>query len=89
MLVCATCHREIHNPNSTLKDFQKLMEIHKEKVNLKKETYRRNRPSKYKFTLEEVDKKRLECTNWQEVADFYDISISTLKRHRQELKNKN
>ena len=88
MLVCATCHREIHNPQSTLEDFKKLMEVHKEHVILKMETYKRNRPSKYKFTLEEVEKKRLECKSWKEVADFYNINISTLKRHRKELKNK-
>ena len=88
IMICANCHREIHNPHSTKDNIQKMMEIHRDKVLIKMETYKRNRPSKYKFTLEEVEEKRLECSNWQEVADFYDISISTLKRHRRELKDK-
>lgn len=88
VMVCANCHREIHNPQSTLENFKKLMEVHKENVKIKMETYKRNRPSKYKFTLEEVEKKRLECKSWKEVAKFYNINISTLKRHMKELKNK-
>ena len=88
ILVCSNCHREIHNPQSTIQNIKEMIEKHKIDVQIKVETHKRNSPSKYKFTLEEVEKKRLECSNWQEVADFYDISISTLKRHRQELKTK-
>ena len=89
VMVCANCHREIHNPHSTKQNIQNLIKIHQNKVEIKQETNKRNKPSKYKFTLKEVEEKRLECSNWQEVADFYDISISTLKRHRSELKNAN
>ena len=88
IMVCANCHREIHNPQSTVQNIQELIQIHNIKVQIKQETYKRNRPTKYKFTLEEVEAKRLECSNWQEVADFYNISLATLKRHRQELKDK-
>ena len=87
-MVCANCHREIHNPHSTIQNIKELIEKHEIDIKIKQETYKRNRPSKYKFTLDEVNKKRLECSNWEEVADFYDMSISTLKRHRKELKNK-
>lgn len=87
IMVCANCHREIHNPHSTSDNIKKMIEEHNIKLQVKQETLNRNRPPKYKFTLEEVEAKRLECSNWQEVADFYDISISTLKRHRKDLKN--
>lgn len=85
-MVCSNCHREIHNPHSTIEHLNLLIQQHTAHIELKKETSKRNRKSKYKFTLEEVEAKRLECANWQEVADFYNISLATLKRHRQELK---
>ena len=40
---------------------------------------------KYKFTLEEVNAKYAELKSWQLVADYYKISLATLKRHRTEL----
>jgi hypothetical protein len=86
-MICANCHREIHNPHSTSENLNRLIQLHNVKTELKKETSKRNRKSKYKFTLEEVEARRLECTSWQEVANFYNMSLATLKRHRQELKN--
>ena len=85
-MVCSNCHREIHNPHSTIEHLNQLIQLHNTKIELKKETSKRNRKSKYKFTLEEVEAKRLECASWQEVANLYNISLATLKRHRQELK---
>lgn len=84
ILVCANCHRELHNPQSTPENLKKLIELHKQNVELKKAV---TREKKYKFTLEEVERKRKECKSWQEVADFYEMSLSTLKRHRTELQN--
>lgn len=83
-MVCANCHRELHNPQSTPENLKKLIELHKQNVELKKAV---TREKKYKFTLEEVERKRKECKSWQEVADFYEMSLSTLKRHRTELQN--
>lgn len=82
ILLCANCHREIHNPHATPENLEKLIKEHEFKVEIKKQNTKKN---KYKFTLEEVNKKREECKNWQEVADFYGISLATLKRHRKEL----
>ena len=87
IMICANCHREIHNPHSTFENLNHLIQLHNVKTELKKEVSKRNRKSKYKFSLEELESKRLECANWQEVANFYNISLATLKRHRQELKN--
>ena len=85
ILVCANCHRELHNPQSTFDNINKLIQLHKSNVQLKNECNKKGE-YKYKFTLQEVEAKRLECNNWQEVADFYGISLATLKRHRKELK---
>jgi len=41
----------------------------------------------YKFTLDEVNAKRKECNSWEEVANFYKMSLSTLKRHKKDLEN--
>ena len=87
IMICANCHREIHNPHSTSENLSHLIQLHDVKTELKKEVSKRNRKSKYKFSLEELESKRLECANWQEVANFYNMSLATLKRHRQELKN--
>ena len=88
ILVCANCHREIHNPHATFENTHKLIEQHNFKIDIKEQVYKRRREYKYKFTLEEVEAKRLECNNWQEVADFYGISLATLKRHRKALQEK-
>ena len=82
ILVCANCHRELHNPQSTPENLTKLIELHNYKVEIKKKQTEKN---KYKFTLEEVNSKRKELKNWEEVADYYGISLATLKRHRKEL----
>lgn len=82
ILVCANCHRELHNPQSTPENLTKLIESHNYKVEIKKKQTEKN---KYKFTLEEVNSKRKELKNWEEVADYYGISLATLKRHRKEL----
>lgn len=82
ILVCANCHRELHNPQSTPENLTKLIELHNYKVEIKKKQTEKN---KYKFTLEEVNSKRKELKNWKEVADYYGISLATLKRHRKEL----
>lgn len=87
IMVCANCHRELHNPHSTIEGINNLIQQHNFKLELKEKTYNKKRGSKYKFTLEEVEAKRLECNNWQEVADFYGIGLATLKRHRKELKD--
>lgn len=83
ILLCANCHREIHNPQSTPQNLNKLIEKHNFDIEIKK---RNKTKSKYKFTLEEVENKRKEFNNWKEVADYYNISLATLKRHRSELK---
>ena len=80
--VCANCHRELHNPQSTPKNLQQLIDNHKYNIEIKKTI---NKKNKYKFTLEEVNSKRKECKDWKEVADYYGISLSTLKRHKKEL----
>ena len=85
ILVCANCHREIHNPHATFENTYKLVEQHGLNMEVKESIHKRRREYKYKFTLEEVDAKRLEYNNWQEVADYYGISLATLKRHRKEL----
>ena len=59
ILVCSNCHREIHNPQSTIQNIKEMVEKHKIDVQIKVETHKRNRPSKYKFTLEEVEKKKI------------------------------
>lgn len=82
ILVCANCHRELHNPQSTPENLKVLIEKHNFNVEIKKKQTKKN---KYKFTLEEVNQKRKECKDWSEVADFYGISLATLKRHRKEL----
>lgn len=82
ILVCANCHRELHNPQSTPENLNTLIEKHNFNVEIKKKQTKKN---KYKFTLEEVNQKRKECKDWNEVAKFYDISLATLKRHRKEL----
>ena len=87
IMICANCHRAIHNPHSTPENLNHLIQLHNIKTELKKEVSKRNRKSKYNFSLEELESKRLECANWQEVANFYNISLATLKRHRQKLKN--
>lgn len=79
--VCANCHRELHNPQSTPENLLKLIKNHKYGTEIKEHKTKK----KYKFTLEEVNLKREECKNWQEVADYYHISLATLKRHRKEL----
>ena len=82
ILVCANCHRELHNPQSTPENLTKLIELHNYNVEIKK---KQTKKSKYKFTLEEVLEKRKEFNTWQEVADYYNISLATLKRHKKEL----
>lgn len=90
ILVCANCHREIHAGIVNIDNYEQLIEETTNK-NFKTEEFESctntNNLKKYKFTLEEVEAKRLECNNWQEVADFYGISLATLKRHRKELQN--
>lgn len=78
MLVCSNCHRELHNPQSTPENLQKLIGNYEYNMEIKKK-------QKYKFTLEEVLEKRKEFNTWQEVADYYNISLATLKRHKKEL----
>lgn len=85
--LCANCHRELHNPQSTPENLAKLIELHNYKVEIKKKQTKKKqiKKNKYKFTLEEVNSKREELKNWKEVADYYGISLATLKRHRKEL----
>ena len=82
ILVCANCHRELHNPQATIEYLEKAIEEHKDLIQIKQT---KAKGCKYKFTLEEVNSKYEELKSWQLVADFYNISISTLKRHRLEL----
>ena len=82
ILVCANCHRELHNPQSTPEKLKELIELHNYNVEIKKKQTKKN---KYKFTLKEVLEKRKEFNTWQEVADYYNISLATLKRHKKEL----
>ena len=82
ILVCSNCHRELHNPQSTPEKLKELIELHNYNVEIKKKQTKKN---KYKFTLEEVLEKRKEFNTWQEVADYYNISLATLKRHKKEL----
>ena len=82
ILVCSNCHKEIHNPQSTPENLQKLINRHKVNLDIKKQQAKHN---KYKFTLEELLSKRNEFNNWGEVAKYYGISLATLKRHKKEL----
>ena len=84
--LCSNCHKEIHNPQSTLENLESLIKSHNDSVQLKKTISRTiNKRSKYKFTLEEVLKKKEELETWKKVAEYYNISLSTLKRHKKEL----
>lgn len=83
ILVCANCHREIHSNLINLENYNTSITCE-----INKNDFNQLSKSKYKFTLQEIESKRLEYNNWQEVADFYKISLATLKRHRKELQNK-
>ena len=80
--LCANCHRELHNPQSTPENLQQLIDKHQYEVEIKKSNRKSN---KYKFSLEELLDKRKEMNNWSEVAEYYGISLATLKRHKKEL----
>ena len=82
ILLCANCHRELHNPQSTPQNLNKLIKEHNFKIKLKSINKTK---TKFKFTLEELENKRKEYNSWKEVADHYNISLATLKRHRKEL----
>lgn len=82
ILLCANCHRELHNPQSTIKNLEETIQKHKDIIKDKKT---KAKGCKYKFTLEEVNAKYAELKSWQLVADYYKISLATLKRHRTEL----
>ena len=82
IVVCSNCHREIHNPQSTVQNINQLILQHQEKLQLKSNA---NKGKKYKYTLEELNNKRNELSSWQEVADFFNVSLSTIKRHKKEL----
>ena len=84
MILCANCHRELHNPQATPENLNALIEAHNYNIEIKAQKVKRN---KFKFTLEEVNNKRKECKDWKEVADYYGISLATLKRHRKELES--
>lgn len=77
--VCANCHRELHNPQSTFENIQDLIKKHSDDLKFKTK-------DKYRYTLQELNDKRSEMNTWQEVADYYNVSLSTIKRHREELK---
>lgn len=82
IMICANCHREIHNPESTFISLNKLINLHQETLEIKQIA----RPRKiYKYTLEDLNNKREELGTWQAVADYYQVNISTIKRHRKEL----
>ena len=80
--LCSNCHKEIHNPQSTLENLESLIKLHDDQVQFKKTI---SKKSKYKFTLEEALKKREELGTWEKVAEYYNISLATLKRHKKEL----
>lgn len=80
--LCSNCHKEIHNPQSTLENLENLIKLHNDSVQFKKTI---SKKSKYKFTLEEALKKREELGTWEKVAEYYNISLATLKRHKKEL----
>lgn len=82
--LCANCHRELHNPQSTPENLQQLIDQHQYKIEIKKSN-KKKKSNKYKFSLEELLDKRKEMNNWNEVAEYYNISLSTLKRHKKEL----
>lgn len=82
ILVCANCHREIHNPDSTIEVLQSLVQKHNVKMEIKQIQRTKRR---FKYTLEELNAKKEELGTWQAVADYYQVNISTIKRHRKEL----
>lgn len=82
ILVCSNCHREIHNPESTLEKLQESVKLHNYKLEIKQQN---RQQKKYKYTLEDLNSKKEELGTWQAVADYYQVNISTLKRHRKEL----
>ena len=59
-----------------------MIDKHQYEIETKKSNRKNN---KYKFSLEELLNKRKEMNNWSEVAEYYGISLATLKRHKKEL----
>lgn len=82
IIVCSNCHRELHNPDSTTESLLSLINKHEVTLDIKQKA---RVEKKYKYTLEELNIKRKELGTWQAVADYYQVNISTLKRHRKEL----
>jgi len=79
ILICANCHREIHNPLATFENIERILEEHNKKI---------SKPKEFPYTLEELLQKRSECNNWEEVAKFYGVSLATIKRHKKILEEK-
>lgn len=81
ILVCANCHREIHNPDSTQEILQTYVNKHKDNLDIKKQKSKKrvNTPS-----INEIECKYKELKNYAEVAKFFNISLSTLKRRIKE-----
>ena len=81
ILVCANCHREIHNPESTQETLQTYVNKHKDNLDIKKQKSKKrvNTPS-----INEIECKYKELKNYAEVAKFFNISLSTLKRRIKE-----
>lgn len=68
ILVCANCHRELHNPTWNKEGFQDRLDSYKKKEIL-------NIPSK-----EELEQRIYSGKTQKEIAEEYNVSISTLKR---------
>ena len=81
ILICANCHREIHNPDSTQEILQTYVNKHKDNLVIKKQKSKKrvNTPS-----INEIEYKYKELKNYAEVAKFFNISLSTLKRRIKE-----
>lgn len=81
-MVCSNCHRELHNPDSTTESLISIINQHNNTLTIKQKA---RAEKKYKYTLEELNIKKEELGTWQAAADYYQVNISTLKRHRKEL----
>ena len=83
MLLCANCHREIHNQDSTKENLEKILSKRNERIH---ETRNQKYRDKIPFTYDELYKSYSILKTWDKVAKHYNISISTLKRYRNKIK---
>lgn len=78
ILICSNCHREIHNPNSTLDILNTFIEKHNKNKEIKKLDSKRKIPLP---SLEEIEEIHLHLKKYEKVAKYFNVSLSTLKRY--------